>query len=349
MEDKIRVCLIGCGRAGMIHARSYSGNVRGAELIAMCDPMEENLRLAQREIPVRFTYTDYREVMKNQEIDAVVVVTPTQFHRDIVVAAANAGKHVFCEKPMASTEEECDEMISACRKNNVKLQLGFMRRFDKSFRKGKELIDEGAVGDVSMIKSNTYGPSEPKEWMYDIRRNQGPIGEVNSHDFDIIRWYAGSEAKSIYAIGNNTRSPQVRDKYPEYYDSCTAMIQFENGVLGVVTGAQYVQYGYDARTEILGTNGIIKVGSQKANDVELVTKDKEIRTDSMDSWRTLFKDAYVAEANSFIRAILEDSEPVVTGHDGKMALILVNAGVRSILEKRPIEIKYSSSDGQPCL
>ena len=338
MADNLRVCLIGCGRAGMIHARSYAGSVREAELIAMCDPMEENLRLAQEEIPVKFAYTDYRDVMANDEIDAVVVVTPTQFHRDIVVAAAKAKKHVFCEKPMASSAQECDDMIAACRENGVKLQMGFMRRFDKSFRRGKELIDAGAVGDVAMLKSNTYGPSEPKEWMYDVRKNQGPIGEVCSHDFDIVRWYAGAEAISIHAIGNNTRSPQVKERWPEYYDSCTAMIEFANGVLGVVTGAQYVQYGYDARTEILGTKGIVKVGSQRANDVELVTSDRQIKVDSMDSWRTLFKDAYVAEANAFVQAINEDTEPLVTGHDGKMALLLVNAGVQSILEHRPVEI-----------
>lgn len=337
-SKKIRVCLIGCGRAGMIHARSYAGHVRDAELIAMCDPMEENLKAATEEIPVKYCYTDYREVMKNPEIDAVIVVTPTQFHHDVVIAAAKAGKHVFCEKPMANDEQECDRMIEACKENGVKLQLGFMRRFDKNFRRGKELIDQGKVGNVTMIKSNTYGPSEPKEWMYDVRRSYGPIGEVNSHDFDTLRWYAGSEVKWIHAVGNNFRSPEKAEQYPEYYDTCSVLMEFENGVIGTITGAQYVRYGYDSRTEILGTEGIVKVGSQKANEVEMVTSDKEIRMDSMDSWRTLFQDAYVAEAKAFIASILNDTEPEVTGHDGKMALTLVNHGLRSILEKRPITI-----------
>lgn len=337
-SDKIRVCLIGCGRAGMIHARSYAGQVKGAELIAMCDPIEDGLKAAQDEIPVKYAYRDYQDAMNNDEVDAVVVVTPTQFHRDIVVAAANAGKHVFCEKPMASTPEECDEMIEACRKNNVKLQMGFMRRFDKNFRRGKEIVDSGRIGNVAMLKSNTYGPSEPKEWMYDIRKNQGPIGEVNSHDLDIVRWYAGSEPKRIYAVGNNFRSPQKAEEYPDYYDSCSLTVEFENGVIAAVTGAQYVQYGYDARTEILGTNGIVKVGAQNADQVEVVTKDKKISSDSMDSWRTLFREAYIAEAQSFIDAVCEDKEPAVTGLDGKMALIMVNAGVLSYLERRPIEL-----------
>ena len=339
MEDKVRVCLIGCGRAGMIHARNYAGSVKGAELIALCDPVEENLHSASRELKrIPYLYQDYREALKNEEIDAVIVVTPTQFHHDVVIAAANAGKHVFCEKPMASTADECDEMIRACADHHVKLQLGFMRRFDKSFSRGKELIDSGSIGEVTMIKSNTYGPSEPKPWMFDVRKSYGPIGEVNSHDFDTIRWYAGSEVKSIHALGHNFRSPEMAEQYPEYYDTCTVMLEFENGILGIVTGAQYVKYGYDSRTEILGTGGIIKVGSQKANEVEMVTPQNGIQTDSMDSWRTLFRDAYNAEANAFIRSIQEDTEPLVTGHDGKMALILVHEGLRSILEKRPIAL-----------
>lgn len=200
------------------------------------------------------------------------------------------------------------------------------------------MIDQGKVGNVTMIKSNTYGPSEPKEWMYDVRRSYGPIGEVNSHDFDTLRWYAGSEVKWIHAVGNNFRSPEKAEQYPEYYDTCSVLMEFENGVIGTITGAQYVRYGYDSRTEILGTEGIVKVGSQKANEVEMVTSDKEICMDSMDSWRTLFQDAYVAEAKAFIASILNDTEPEVTGHDGKMALTLVNHGLRSILEKRPITI-----------
>ncbi|MBR6090495.1 MAG: Gfo/Idh/MocA family oxidoreductase [Anaerolineaceae bacterium] len=340
MDGKVKVCLIGCGRAGMIHARNYAGSVKDAELYSVCDPVEENLDHMRQELPgISYVYHDYREALQNSAVDAVIVVTPTQFHHEVVTAAAKAGKHVFCEKPMAESIEECDDMIRVCGENHVKLQLGFMRRFDKSFARGKELIDSGAIGSVSMIKSNTYGPSEPKPWMFDVRKSYGPIGEVNSHDFDTIRWYAGSEVKSIHALGHNFRSPEMAEQYPEYYDTCTVQLEFENGILAVVTGAQYVKYGYDSRTEILGTKGIIKVGSQNANDVELVTPESGVRKDSIDSWRTLFRDAYKAEANAFIRCILEDTEPPVTGYDGKMALTLVHEGLRSILEKRPIQLR----------
>ena len=335
--DKVRVCLIGCGRAGMIHARNYAGKVKNAELVALCDPFEQSLAAAAEEIPVRYTYSDYRDAMANPEIDAVIVVTPTGLHRDIVVAAAEAGKHVFCEKPMADSEEECDEMILACRKNNVKLQLGFMRRFDKNFRRGKEILKEGKIGKATFIRSNTYGPSEPQEWMYDVHKSYGPIGEVNSHDFDTVRWYAESEVRRLRAIGHNFRSPEKAGEYPDYYDTCGVLLEFENGIIGMVSGAQYVRYGYDSRAEILGTEGIIKVGTQKADSVETVISDQECMTDSITSWRTLFEDAYTAEAIAFTQCILEDTEPEVTGHDGKMALRIVNAGLESILTGREIE------------
>ncbi|MBR2769435.1 MAG: Gfo/Idh/MocA family oxidoreductase [Solobacterium sp.] len=182
--EKIRVCLIGCGRAGMIHARNFMGGIHGAVLSALCDPAKEMLENASEETGVNRCYTDWHEVTKDPDIDAVIVVTPTQFHHDIVIAAAESGKHVFCEKPMASDEKECDEMIEACKKNGVLLQIGFMRRFDRSFQRGKMMLDQGMIGEVTMIRSNTYGPSEPKEWMYDVHKNYGPLGEVNSHDFD---------------------------------------------------------------------------------------------------------------------------------------------------------------------
>lgn len=335
---KVRICVIGCGRAGMIHARSYAASVKGGQLVALCDPFEENLKAAAEELGVTTLYSDYRDVMKDPNVDAVIVVTPTKMHRDVVIAAAKAHKHVFCEKPMAESTAECDEMIAACKENGVKLQVGFMRRFDKNFRRGKELLDSGAIGQVTSLRSNTHGPSEPKAWMFDVRTSYGPIGEVNSHDFDTLRWYAGSEVKRLHAVGHNFRSPEMAEQYPEYYDTCQTLLEFENGIVGTISGAQYVRYGYDSRAEILGTQGIIKVGTQHDNAVEMTVANQTNVADSVSSWRILFLDAYRAEAQAFVDCILWDTEPEVTGHDGKMAQVLVKAGLLSILEKRPVEI-----------
>ncbi|MCB5956053.1 Gfo/Idh/MocA family oxidoreductase [Enterococcus sp. CWB-B31] len=334
----VNICLIGTGRAGMIHGRNMAAKIKGGKLIALCDPSEESLTNAQKELTVDYIYKDYREAIENPEVDAVVVVTPTVCHKEIVIAAAEAGKHVLCEKPLAMDEQECLEMIQAAETNNIKLQVGFMRRFDESFQEAKAIVDSGAIGEVVLVKSLTHGPSEPKPWMYDISQSNGPIGEVNSHDLDTLRWFTGSEAISIYSIGGNFRSPEVRAEYPDYYDTVSMNLQFSDGKLGAVDGAQYVQYGYDARVEILGTTGSVLIGDQSKHKLVVANQQGEIVRPAMHSWTYLFQDAYVAEDQAFVDCIAADTEPLVNGYDGMMAVKLVHAGLTSLLEKRVVQI-----------
>lgn len=339
MSELIKVCLIGTGRAGMIHGKNFARRIENAKLIALCDPSEESLAAAQKEVDCPYIYKDYREVMANPEIDAVVVVTPTVYHKEIALAAAAAKKHIFCEKPMAMDEAECLEMIQAAAENQVKLQIGFMRRFDASFQEAKKVVDSGAIGEVVLVKSLTHGPSEPKPWMFDIHKSNGPIGEVNSHDLDTLRWLTGSEVNSIYANGGNYRSPEVRAEYPDYYDTVAMNLKFADGKLGLIDGAQYVQYGYDARTEILGTKGSILVGDQGKHNIVVATSDHQLTRPTMHSWMYLFREAYVAEDQAFIDCILKDTEPQCTGKDGLMSVRLVNAGLTSLLENRIVEVE----------
>ena len=151
MTDLINVCLIGTGRAGMIHGKNFARRIENAKLIALCDPSKESLAAAQKEVDCQYIYEDYHEVMENPEIDAVVIVTPTVYHKEIALAAAAAKKHILCEKPLAMDEAECLEMIQAAEKNQVKLQVGFMRRFDASFQEAKKVVESGAIGDVVLV------------------------------------------------------------------------------------------------------------------------------------------------------------------------------------------------------
>jgi len=320
----------------MIHARNYVGSVFGAAIAAVCDPNEATAKAAAEELGLTLYYTDYKEVMKNEDIQAVIIACPTKFHREIAVAAAEAGKHIFCEKPMAMDEAECDEMIEAAKKNHVKLQIGFMRRFDESFQEAKRLIEEGEIGEVVSVRSHTRGPSKPQEWMYDISISNGPLGEVCSHDIDTVRWFTNSEIKQLYAIAGNYRNKEVKERYPDFYDNVIMSVEFENGMQGIVEGAQYVQYGYDARVEIVGTEGIICLGDIHEKKVLTCTKQKKMERPSMHSWTYLFKDAYLREDNSFIQAILENREVECSGIDGKMAVKIVKAGNASIKEKEII-------------
>ena len=161
-SDKLGVCVIGAGRAGLIHAVNFAKGIKNARLTAIAEQNRETALQACRELELDHHFQDYRQALEDDAVDAVVVVTPTAYHKDIVVAAADAGKHILCEKPMAMTVAECDEMIAAAGKNNVVLQIGFMRRFDQSFVYAKEQIKQGAIGDVVLVKSLTRGPSIPK-------------------------------------------------------------------------------------------------------------------------------------------------------------------------------------------
>lgn len=337
-KRNLGICLIGCGRAGMIHARNFMNKVPGAHMAAVVDVVEDAAKAAAQELGINTWYTDYRDILKNDDVDAVVVVSPTNLHKQIVIDCSNAKKHIFCEKPMAMNTVECDEMIAACDKNNVKLQIGFMRRHDLSFKEAKRLLDEGAIGDLVQIHSCTRGPSKPRPWMYDLKKSNGILAEVNSHDIDSVRWFAGSEIKELYAVAGNFRNSEAAAQYPDYYDSVLMNGTFENGVQFSIDGAAYVQYGYDSKMEIVGTKGVLQVGRSDANFVKCTTVEHGTSTPFINSWMTLFIDAYLAEDIAFMEAIVNDTEPKVTGRDGRQAVRIVEAGNESILRKNIVRL-----------
>ena len=324
------VCLIGCGRAGMIHARNFSSQVPGAKMAAVVDVVEEAAKAAAHELGITAWYTDYRKSLLDPAVDAVIVVSPTNLHKDIVIDCANAGKHVFCEKPMAMNAQECAQMIAACDENGVKLQIGFMRRHDQSFQQAKKLLEQGTIGDLVMIRSCTRGPSKPQPWMYDLKKSNGILAEVNSHDIDSIRWFAGSEVSSLFALGGNYRNKEMAEQYPDYYDSVIMNGVFENGVQFSIDGAAYIQYGYDSRVELVGTKGVLHVGRTQGSFLECTTVENGTCSPFINSWMTLFTEAYLKEDIAFVECIKNDTQPPVTGIDGMMAVRIVEAGNASI-------------------
>ncbi len=338
MHEKVNICVIGSGRAGMIHARNFARSISDGQLVAMVDPVEEAAKKACSELNLSKYYLDYQEALADDSIDGIVVVTPTVYHREIVEAAARAGKHILCEKPMAMDEQECRQMISTVEECGVKMQLAFMRRFDESFEYAKERIDGGEIGEVVAVKSVTHGPSIPKEWMYDIKKSNGPLAEVSSHDIDALHWFSGSYIKEVYAIAGNYRCPDAKEKYPDFYDNVLMNCRFKSGAQGLVDGAQGVLYGYDSRVEILGTRGIIHVGKNNNYNVLCCGTDGT-STPFVKSWQNLFIDAYKREDQHFVDCIRNDQTPRVTGRDGLECVKVVNAGNKSIIEKKPVIIE----------
>ena len=337
-HEKVGICLIGCGRAGMIHARNFINKVNGAKMEAVVDIQQSAAKAAAEELGLTKWHTDYHAFLDDAAVDAVIVVSPTDLHCGIVLDCAKHGKHVLCEKPMAMDADECRRMIQACQENNVKLQLGFMRRHDESFLEAKRLLDEGAIGDLVLIKSHTRGPSKPRPWMYDLKKSNGILAEVNSHDIDAVRWFSGSNVKQLYAIGGNYRNPEVRQEYPDYYDNVVMTGTLASGVQFEIDGSAFVRYGYDSHIELVGTKGLLHVGKSKQNSVEVTTWEGKTSSSFVSSWMTLFLDAYLREDITFVEAIINDREPSVTGYDGMMAVSIVEAGNRSILEGQVIQL-----------
>jgi myo-inositol 2-dehydrogenase/D-chiro-inositol 1-dehydrogenase/scyllo-inositol 2-dehydrogenase (NAD+) len=328
--EKLRFCLIGAGRAGMVHARNLALNIKNADIVAIVDSDRSVAGERGKELGIDNLFTDLDEALARDLFDAVVVVTPTFTHRDIVVKCAEAKKHVFCEKPMSITPDEARAMIDAASKNGVKLQIGFMRRFDPPFLHAKEVIESGELGDVMVIKSVGRGPGLPPPWTYNVSESNGLLGEVNSHDFDSTRWLAGAEYVRIYAEAVNRKVTELQKEYPDFYDNVVCTVRFDNDIIGTIDGTCPADYGYDARTEIVLTGGLISIGEVKGQAYFSCDVKGVIRENAWKSWRNRFKDAYLDEMRSFISSIVEDKATLVTGQDGLAAVEAVVAANKSL-------------------
>ncbi|MBC8386483.1 MAG: Gfo/Idh/MocA family oxidoreductase [Actinobacteria bacterium] len=338
--DKIRICLVGAGRAGEVHGDVYKKCIPESEIVAIVD---ENCNKAKSlakkyKISEKSTFSNLKEAMSNLKFEAVVITTPTFTHAGYAIEAAKNKVHVFCEKPMCITIDECNQMIKSCKENKVILQVGFMRRFDPGFSYAKNSISNGAIGKPIIIKSLTRGPGLPGKWSYDIKNSNGMLAEVNSHDFDTIRWLAESEYESIFAIADNFKCSEIGKKYKKFYDSAVVNIRLKNGTMGLIDGVCPCHYGYDARTEVVGTKGVMFIGSLKGSSVISCTRESGITTPQVLSWKKRFHEAYIAEDRHFIDCIFENNEPLVTGKDGKKVVEAVISANKSIFKKIPVYI-----------
>jgi myo-inositol 2-dehydrogenase/D-chiro-inositol 1-dehydrogenase/scyllo-inositol 2-dehydrogenase (NAD+) len=336
----LKVCLIGAGRVGSFIGHIYNEYITKARITAIVDTdfSTASLLVKNNDLPKNSVFTDFEQAILKQKFDAVLVTTPTFTHKDLTKIAANKKLNVFCEKPMAITIEDCDEMIEACEKNNVILQIGFMRRFNKDFQAAKSHIDEGLIGEPIIIKSLTRGPGLAPKWSYDIKNSNGILAEVNSHDFDTVRWLANSEYTKVYAEAHNFKSQEILKEYPQFYDSAIVNLRLKNNTMATIDVVCPCDYGYDSRTEVVGTKGVIFIGSLKGNTLSYCTKDNSIVTPQFLSWKNRFQEGYINEHKYFINCIIKGEKPVVAGYDGKMATCAVIAANSSIISGKAVNL-----------
>jgi len=327
--DLIGVGIIGAGRAGQVHAGNFAAHVPEARLISLFDLNEDSLREAGSKWGVS-TYTDLERFLQDPSLDAVVIAAPTPAHARLVQAAAEAGKAILCEKPLALNEEDVAVMAEAVKKNSVIFVMAFMRRFAQSFIRAKELIERGDIGEPLVVKSVGKGPGLPPRWAWDIAQSNGVLGEVNSHDFDCLRFLTGEEYRWIFAAGRNNKCPDLAAEFPDFYDTVVVCCGMTGKVIGTIDGACPVGYGYDARVEIQGSEGVLFIGNLAKDGIIVGTRSGGVSKEIVDSWRSLFWEAYLAEDRHLIDCLQNKCSPKSTLEDGWKALQAVVAANRSI-------------------
>jgi myo-inositol 2-dehydrogenase/D-chiro-inositol 1-dehydrogenase/scyllo-inositol 2-dehydrogenase (NAD+) len=337
---------VGAGRAAKVHANSLIHHIPGGKLVAIVDSSLEALNAMADLYGLEKRYSSLEDALEAIDFDAVVITTPTFTHADLAMRAAKAGKHIFLEKPMALSVEECDAIIAAAHANGVVLQIGFMRRFDPEFTAAAERIEAGDIGQPMMIKSLTHGPGLPPAWARDLKTSNGMLAEVNSHDWDTVRWLMGSDYERIYTEVANFKGRAYGVETENFYDNVLVNIQFVNGGLGSISGVCPCNYGYDARVEIIGEKGIMQIGELKGQALVICTdRDQGLITPIYRTWPQRFQWGYIHEMEHFIECIQTGRQPKVGGNEGRWAVAGVLAGTRSFLEARPVYLKEVMKDG----
>jgi predicted dehydrogenase len=263
--------------------------------------------------------------MADPEIDAVVVMTPTRAHKEVVLAAAAAGKAIFCEKPLALALADAEEMAAAVVRHGVFFQLGFMRRFDAAYRAAKQRIDAGDIGRVCVFKSTSKDKQRPSVDYLRPENSGGLFLDMGIHDFDLARWFVG-EVAMVYGTGGVLAYPEMAETGD--WDNAIASLRFANGCLGVVTLSRNGVYGYGIHTEIVGTAGTIQIGYDRGTAVRILTKDT-IAHDTIPGFYERFENAYISQLQDFVENLRRGRSPAITCADGIAAQKISLAATRS--------------------
>jgi predicted dehydrogenase len=319
VSGALRIAVVGAGRAGLVHARNFAAGVPGGRLAALADPDPGALARAAQEVGCERTFTDVAQAVADDAIDGVVIASPTFTHAEIAVAALAAGKHVLCEKPLASSAGEGAAIAAAAEASAGTFLMAFMRRFDDGFVRAEQRIRAGDIGEPLFVRSTGRGPGLPPEWALDPEQAIGLIAEVNSHDLDTVRWLSGQEFVSVHALGRAAKRPDIAERYPGFVDLVVASFELSAGALAVVDGACPADYGYDARAEVYGSEGVVFAGDPRA-DSALVVRADGVSSAPVRSWRDVFAEAYRREDAHFVAAALGLEEPRTSITDGLRAL-----------------------------
>ena len=332
--EKVNVGVIGVGRIGRLHARNLKYQVPGTRLLAVADIFEESAREIASQLEIPIAEKDYRALLENKDIDAIVICSSTDTHAQIISEAAEAGKHIFCEKPIALDLYKIDQAIAAVKKFGVKLQVGFNRRFDPSFKKAKELVAKGTIGTPHLVRISSRDP-EPPPISY-VKVSGGIFLDMMIHDFDMARYLLDQEVVELMAVGSCLIDPAIGEAGD--IDTAIVTLKYENGAWGTIDNSRKAVYGYDQRIEIFGSEGCVMVGNPTPTEV-MVSGVEDTKTDKpLYFFTERYQEAYLAEMKEFIKCVQDDTEPPVGGFDGKISVQMGYAANESLIKGSFVKI-----------
>ncbi len=328
---KARLAILGAGRIGQVHADAVA-SAGNAGLVAVADP-DEAAAIALRDrhgCEVR----SLDEIVIADDIDAVVICSPTDTHADLIERYCRAGKAVFCEKPIDLDITRVKQCLKMVENTGGKLMVGFQRRFDPDFNALKLAIDEGRIGDVEMVTLTSRDPGPPP--LDYIKHSGGIFRDMTIHDFDVARWLLGEEIDTVQAAASVLVDPEIGGAGD--FDSVNVIVRTASGKQCTITNSRRASYGYDQRIEVHGSKGSVAAENTHLSKTKIADASGYHAPPLQNFFMSRYAEAYCAEIEAFAQAVKEDTDPPVTGRDGLLALALAEATILSVAEGRVVAV-----------
>ena len=334
MNRKLNIGIIGAGRIGRVHAATLAFHLPEAAATAVADLNSAAARQAAADFGIARAATSADDILADPGIDAVLICSATNTHADLAIAAAQAGKHVFCEKPIDLSLAKIDRVLEAVSQAGVKLQVGFNRRFDANFARARRAVVSGEIGDPHLIHIISRDPSPPPISYVNV--SGGMFLDMTIHDFDMARFLIGDEVVQVYAAAGVRVDPEIGKAGD--VDTAVIVLHFANGVIGSIDNCRRAPYGYDQRVEVLGSKGSIATNNNYPNAAVISTAESVRRDLPLHFFMERYLESFQQELRAFVHAILEDRPTPVTGLDGRAPVAMALAARKSYVEGRPVRL-----------
>ncbi|MBI2946853.1 MAG: inositol 2-dehydrogenase [Verrucomicrobia bacterium] len=336
----LNIAVIGAGRIGKLHAENLATRINSSQLAAVADIKLPAAQEIARRFNVPLATDDYRSLLGHSAIDAVAICSASNTHAEIILEAAAAGKHIFCEKPIDYDLRRIHRCLEAVAKAGVKLQVGFNRRFDPNFAKVRELVATGKIGQPHIVRITSRDPAPPP--LEYVKVSGGLFFDMTIHDFDMVRFLSGSEAEEILALGDALVDPQVAGAGD--VDTAIITMRLKSGALATIDNSRKAVYGYDQRVEVFGSNGMATVSNRTPDTHILANSDGVHTARPQQFFFDRYHESYIAELQAFVDCVLRDLPPPVSGQDGLAPVLMGLAAAKSLKERRLVTLREIISE-----